>query len=364
MTMRPRTHLRSAGHWIGGYGLLALSAVLFGVFSLILPDTFPTMANITALLSSNSITAILALGAMIPIVAGGFDVSIGYGLGLWHVLTLQLLVAGGWPWVPACLASLVGGAIVGTINGFLVEVAQIGSFVATLGTGSVMYAITGWMTKGARIVPGPKGLPAAFTGLYDTTVLGVPIPAFYVLLLAVILWIVLERLPLGRHLYVIGENRRAAALVGVPVRRCVVYAFAASGAISGAAGALFAAREEIGDPSVGIGYLLPAFVGALLGSTVIRPGRPNALGTVVAVAVLAIGLSGIEQLGADFWVTPLFNGVILIVAVGLAGYSARRRVRAAARPGPASSPPAVRDDAGGSTSASSMSPAPPKGDRG
>jgi ribose transport system permease protein len=80
-------------------------------------------------------------------------------------------------------------------------------------------------------------------------------------------------------------------------------------------------------------YLLPAFVGALLGSTAIRPGRANALGTVVAVAVLAIGLSGIGQYGAEFWATPLFNGATLLLAVGLAGYSARRRIRAGATAG-------------------------------
>ena len=93
-------------------------------------------------------------------------------------------------------------------------------------------------------------------------------------------------------------------------------------------GVLLAAQQQIGNPSVGVDYLLPAFVAALLGSTAIKPGRPNAIGTVVAVATLAIGLSGIGQLGAEFWVTPLFNGVTLLIAVGLAGYSARRRLRA------------------------------------
>jgi ribose transport system permease protein len=298
------------------------------VFTLVLPDTFPTMANLTAILSTHSIIAILALGAMIPIVTGKFDLSIGYGLGLGHVLTLHLIIDTGWPWPLACLAVLIGGALIGVINGLLVEYAQIDSFIATLGTGSVLYAVTGWVTKGARIVPSPQGLPAAFTGLSDSKVLGLPAPAFYVLVLAVALWLVLERLPLGRYLYVMGSNPRTAELIGIPTRRYVVYAFVGSGLVTGFAGILLAAQQQIGNPSVGLDYLLPAFVAALLGSTAIRPGRANALGTVVAVAILAIGLSGIGQLGADFWMTPLFNGVTLLIAVGLAGYAARRRLRA------------------------------------
>ncbi|MFI7150460.1 ABC transporter permease [Nonomuraea sp. NPDC050022] len=342
MTTRAPRRRRTAGHFIGSYGLLALTIILFVVFSLALPDTFPTMANLTSILSTHSITAILALGAMIPIVTGKFDLSIGYGLGLGHVVTLQLIIAGGWPWPLACLGVLIGGALVGVINGLLVEFARIDSFIATLGTGSVLYAITGWTTKGARIVPGPQGLPPAFTGISDSTFLGLPAPAFYVLVLAAVLWLVLERLPVGRYLYVIGSNPRAADLIGIPTHRYVVYAFVGSGLVTGFAGVLLAAQQQIGNPSVGIDYLLPAFVSALLGSTAIRPGRANALGTVVAVAVLAIGLSGIGQLGADFWVTPLFNGVTLLIAVGLVGYAARRRLYAgpaAARRTPPPAPP-------------------------
>lgn len=335
MATRPESPRRSLmsrlrGHLIGTYGLLILAILLFAVFSFALPDTFPTMDNISSILSNQSIPAILALGAMIPIVTGKFDLSIGYGLGLAHVMAMQLIVMDGWSWPVACVAVVIGGGIVGIANGLLVEFARIDSFIATLGTGSVLYALTGWITEGARIVPGPKGLPPAFTDLYDSSLLGIPVPAFYVLALAIALWLLLERLPLGRYLYVIGSNARAAELVGIPTRRYGIYAFAGSGLVVGFAGVLLAAQQQIGNPSVGMDYLLPAFVGALLGSTAIKPGRANSIGTIVAVAILAIGLSGIGQIGAEFWATPLFNGGTLLVAVGLAGYSARRRLRVGA----------------------------------
>ncbi|MCJ1676572.1 ABC transporter permease [Streptomyces sp. APSN-46.1] len=331
MTPSPRSApARLRGHLIGGYALPVLAALLFLAFSLALPNTFPTEENTSSILSNQSIPAIMALGATIPIATGKFDLSIGYGLGLAHVMVLQLIVNEGWPWPLACLVVVCGGAAVGALNGVIVEFGQIDSFIATLGTGSMMYAFTGWITDGARIVPGPNGLPASFTDLYDSRFLGLPVPAFYVLAVAAALWLVLERLPLGRYLYVIGSNPRAAGILGIPTHRYSVYAFAGSGLVVGFAGVLLAAQQQTGNPSVGLDYLLPAFVGALLGSTTIRPGRANALGTVVAVAVLAIGLAGIGQLGARFWATPLFNGATLLLAVGLAGYSARRRLRTGA----------------------------------
>lgn len=316
-----------AGFSVGSWGLPILTVVLFGVFALLLPDTFPTATNLRSILVNQSIPALLALGATIPIVTGRFDLSIGYGIGLAHVLAMWLIVDGGVSWPVAAVLVLLGGMVVGLVNGLLVEFAQIDSFIATLGTGSVLYALTGWITGGGRIVPGSAGLPLPFTYLTNSAFLGLPVTFWYVALLTVVLWFVLEHLPLGRHLYVVGANPRAAELVGIPRHRVIVYAFLGSAVVTAAAGVLLAAQQQIGDPSAGQSYLLPAFVGALLGSTTVRPGRANSFGTLVSVAILAIGLSGLQQEGAAFWVTPLFNGLTLLAAVGLAGFASRRRQR-------------------------------------
>ncbi len=315
---------------IGTYGLPALAVGLFALFSFLLPNTYPTSSNLRAILSNQSIPALLALGAMIPIVTAKFDLSMGYTLGLSHIVVMYLLVNSTLPWVFICLIAILGSAVVGLVNGLLVEFAQIDSFIATLGTGSVLYAFSGWITHGGRVVPPLKGLPHGFTNLMNAKFLGLPIGAFYIIALVFILVIVLEYLPAGRGLYVIGSNPRAAELIGIPKRRYVVLAFVSASSITGFAGCLLAAQQQIGNPSIGAEYLLPAFVGALLGSTTIRLGRANALGTLVAVAILAIGVSGIQQLGAEFWATPLFNGLTLLAAVGLAGYSARRRLKTGA----------------------------------
>jgi ribose transport system permease protein len=151
--------------------------------------------------------------------------------------------------------------------------------------------------------------------------------------LAIVLWVITERTPLGRHIYAIGANEKAAALNGIPVRSYVIGVFVASSLLSSFAGIVLASKLRIGQASVGLEYLLPALVGAFLGSTTIKPGRVNVLGTIVGVTILAVGISGLQQLGGAFFVEPLFNGATLIVSIGLAGFAQRRR--SIARPGAA-----------------------------
>ena len=168
-------------------------------------------------------------------------------------------------------------------------------------------------------------LPQGFLALNGTTILGLPIGGFYVLALAFALWIVLEYTPVGRYLYAIGANPKAAALNGIPVRRFTIATFVASGFLTALTGVLLASKLRIGQASVGLEYLLPALVGAFLGSTTIKPGRVNVWGTVVGVVILAVGISGIQQFGGSFFVEPLFNGATLLVAIGIAAYAQRRR---------------------------------------
>ena len=202
---------------------------------------------------------------------------------------------------------------------------RISSFIATLGSGTVLLGLNQWYTGGRQVV-GP--LDPAFLKL-STVVpgLGVPSPLLYVLALGVVLWVLFDHLPLGRYLYVIGDNPRAAALVGIPTDRYTTLAFTASGLIAAFAGIVLQAQLQVGQSTVGQELMLPAFTGALLGATAIRPGRPNTWGTILAVAVLAVAVAGLSQLGAPFFVEPLFNGSMLILSVGLAMATQRRRER-------------------------------------
>lgn len=303
------------------YGLVILMVILIVTFSILLPDTFPTLLNIRSIISDKAIIALLSLAAMIPMVTGKIDLTVGYGIVLWHVLAISLQILG-LPWPVACVLVLLMGAFVGFLNGVLVEVAKIDSFIATLGTGTVLYALALWHTGGRQVV---SALPDGFYAINGTFVFGLPITGFYVLAIAFALWLILEYLPLGRYMYAIGANPKAAALNGIAVPKFVMLAFVSSGALTALAGVILASKLRIGQASVGLEYLLPALVGAFLGSTTIKPGRVNVWGTIVGVVILAVGISGIQQFGGSFWVEPLFNGVTLLVAIGIAGYAQRKR---------------------------------------
>jgi ribose transport system permease protein len=304
------------------FGLPILTFVLIAVFSVALPDTFPTLLNARSIIGDKSIIAMLALAAMIPMATGRIDLTVGYGIVMWHILAISLQTTYGLDWRVAVLIVLALGALLGLLNGMLVEIAQIDSFIATLGTGTVLYALAMWHTGGRQVI---GSLPDAFTSIFSTSLFGLPIAATYVVVLAIVLWVAADYLPIGRYFYAIGANPRAAALNGIPTRRYVMLAFVSSGVLTAFAGVVLAAKLRIGQASVGLDYLLPALVGAFLGSTTIKPGRVNVWGTVFGVSILAVGIAGIQQMGGDFYVEPLFNGATLLIAIGIAGYTQRRR---------------------------------------
>lgn len=304
------------------YGLVILTALLILLFSVLLPTTFPTILNLRAIISDKAIIALLSLGAMIPMAAGRIDLTVGYGIVLWHILAISLQTIYGLPWPVAVAIVLVLGLFTGFLNGLLVEIAQIDSFIATLGTGTVLYALALWHTGGRQMV---GALSDSFYAINGTFVFGLPITGYYVLAITITMWLILEYTPIGRYLYAIGANQRAAQLNGIPTRKFVIGAFMSSGFITAFAGVLLASKLRIGQASVGLEFLLPALVGAFLGSTTIKPGRVNVWGTIVGVAILAVGISGIQQFGGSFWVEPMFNGVTLLIAIGIAGYAQRRK---------------------------------------
>ncbi len=304
------------------YGLVILTVFLIILFSILLPNTFPTVLNLRAIVSDKAIIAMLSLAAMIPMVAGRIDLTVGYGIVLWHILAISLQVNYDVPWPIAVLIVIALGAITGVLNGILVEVAKIDAFIATLGTGTVLYAIALWHSGGRQVV---GELDPSFYLLSGQWVLGLPITGFYVLGISLVMWVVLEFTPVGRYLYAIGANQKAAELNGIPTRKFVVGAFVASGTLAAIAGVLLASKLRIGQASVGLEFLLPALVGAFLGSTTIKPGRVNVWGTIIGVVILAVGISGIQQFGGSFWVEPLFNGSTLLIAIGIAGYAQRKK---------------------------------------
>jgi ribose transport system permease protein len=145
------------------------------------------------------------------------------------------------------------------------------------------------------------------------------------ILVALLVWYFLMQTPPGRHLEAIGSNESAARLVGLPVDRLVAIAFFASSFIGGVAGVLLTSRQGGADPTSGPAFLFPALAAVFLGATTIRPGRYNVWGTVIGIFLIAVAINGFTFLGAQSWVSPVFNGAALVLAVLVSTLMGRRR---------------------------------------
>jgi ribose transport system permease protein len=296
--------------------------LLIVVFSIWVPETFLTDTTLKTLLSQQAVTAIIALGLVVPLAAGVYDLSIGYAAGAAAVSLAWLMVEQDQGTIPSVAFAIGVGVLIGLLNGVLVAKVRINSFIATLAMGSILSAFITYLTNNQQII----GLRSDFIDLANTQIFGVTLPVVYMLVLAVVLWYILEHTPIGRYVYATGGNAEAARLAGVRTTRYIFAALVASGTIASLAGIIVTARIGAGAPSVGPPYLLPAFAAAFLGSTQFKQGRPNVWGTVVAVYVLATGVKGLQLAGAPFWLPDLFNGVALLLAVGLAGYKGRLKL--------------------------------------
>ena len=306
---------------------LYIYLVMFAVFSIWVPDTFLQWDMWKALISSQAVTAIVAIGLAIGLSAGAFDLAIGAELGFGAILVAYLLVEQDISVAPAIALTLLVGALIGAVNGLLIVKVRIESFIATLGVSSILLAMIAWVSSSQQILDLPEG----FREIGVATIFGLTLPVYLMLVVAVLGWYVLERTPLGRRIYATGGNIEAARLAGVKVSAVIVGSLVACAAIATFAGLLVSANLGTGDPTVGPAYLLPAFSAVFLGSTQFRGGRFNVWGTVVAVYVLATGVKGLQLAGAPIWIPNLFNGAALLVAVGLAKYEGTARRAGAVR---------------------------------
>ncbi len=247
-------------------------------------------------------------------IVGKMDLNVGFGVVLWHILVITFQEWYGLSWIAACLALLCIAAVYGLINGVLVALADIDSFVATLGSGTVVYALALWHSGGRQIV---ANLPDAFLELHHTDIFGIPIAAFYVLAVAVILWIVTENTPVGRCMYAVGGNPVAASLNGIKVNKYIICSFMVSSILTAFVGILVAAEQGVGQASVGMDFMLPALVGLLPmpgGALFSCPLLDDADGEHVLAPVLKTKINYWFRHVWEFcW--PLYPGFLLAVDV-------------------------------------------------
>jgi ribose transport system permease protein len=314
--------------YVQRYALLGTLVITVMVFSMLLPGRFSSAVNMRSIVANQIVVLIMALGVLFPLAMGEFDMSVGSVVGFSQVIVIGMMAKSGLPIPAAILIALAVSSIVGLVNGLVLTRLRAGSFIATLSTGSVITGLTYWYTGGQTIF---AGVPERFTALGRSQFWGIPVPVFYALVLAVTIGVFFTFTRAGRRMYATGDNPRAAVLVGINVRRMTLLAFIISALMAGLAGVIIASQLGSGDPTLGPDLLLPAYAGPLLGATAFHPGRYNVPGTVVAIYLLASVAAGLEIYGVPSWSTYVFNGLALVIAVGLSNAAADMRAARARR---------------------------------
>jgi ribose transport system permease protein len=323
VTTTPRRSGADVWRWLGRYGALAVLVAMVVVVALMEPDTFATKDNVINILNQSALAAIVAMGVTFPLVAGEFDLSVGNTASLSGVVACTLMQKHGFGIPEAFLVTLALGAAIGLVNGLVVTVIGVNALVATLGVGTIViginYAIAG-------------GLPVTLTGseagsFVDLTLgklFGIPYPVYVMVVLAIVLWTLLNRTVAGQSMQAVGGNAIAARLSGIRVDRIRVIVFVLAGACAALTGVLLASRTGSASVNGGDTYLLSAYAAAFFGSAVLRDGQFHIVGTIVGVVTVAVGFNAIALIGLGTYWQYLFQGGLLILGVGV-GTLARRR---------------------------------------
>jgi len=299
---------------VSKYGTLIAMAIMIVTFSLGSPrGSFLSANNLLAIVNQSALTAIIACGLTLVLVVGEMDLSIGYNASLAGVLVTGLMASQGVPMIAAIVITLLIGAIVGLFNGFLVTKAGVNAVVATLGVGTILIGMQFGYTAGSPIVLVPPEFKAITLG----RIFEVQNSIWIMLLILAVLWVVLNRTPMGQRMQAVGANKHAANLAGVRTDRAKIAAFVMAGTCAAATGILLASLLGSGTVNAGDGYLLDSFAAVFLGAATLRDGEFHIIGTLLGVLVVNVGFNGLSLMGTPTFWQFVFKGGILVLAIAL-----------------------------------------------
>jgi ribose transport system permease protein len=300
---------------LGNISLVYMYAAGFILFSIWIPHLWLNGVTQRSIVNiSFAVPAILSIGLLVPLLSGVFDLSIGGTMDVASVTIASLLIYDHMSVWLAVLITLGLGAVIGAINGLLVAVVGMDSFIATLGSSSVLAAFAVSLSGGIQIT----GFAPSFANFGGGNIGGwMQHQVLYLAIIAVVVWFVVEHTSPGRYLQATGENQDAARLAGIRTKRYIFVSLVTSGVVAAFAGVVETSLVGAGESNLGDPYLLTAFAAAFLGATQFKQ-RFNVWGTVAGVWVLASGVQGVTlALKSYAWLNSLFFGVALIVAVGI-----------------------------------------------
>jgi len=296
------------------YSLLALLVATVVFFSLYGPsaEIFASRPNVSIVLANQAVLLVVALGCLVPLICGQFDLSFAATVGCSGLVTAAAVANHDLPVLVAVALGVGFGALVGLLNGWLVAYVGINSLIGTLGVSTALHGLA------VAYAPSPIiDVPEELTSFGRAQVFELSILIPIVLVIAAVLYYGIDHTPAGRRLLAVGSNPASATLVGISVKRTTCASFVVSGGLAGVAGVLQLCRSGAADSAIGDTFLLPVLAATFLGATAFRPGRFNVVGTLVAICFLAAAVSGLTLSGVQPWIGSVFTGVALVLGVSV-----------------------------------------------
>jgi ribose transport system permease protein len=298
-----------SSHTLGPLSALILVTIIVALTT----NRFVDPGNISNLILQVSIVAIVAIGSTVVIISGGIDLSPGSAIALMTMIFAMAVKFWDVPLGVAIVGTIAVGGVLGAVNGVLTAYLRIPSFITTLAALSAFRGLAFMFNNGSPVFSVHPQLERVFYG----TVLGIPLPLFYVVGLYAIFFYVLRYTRFGRSLYAVGGNPNAAALSGLNVARIRFLAFVVAGAMAGIGAVLMSARLNSGSPNYGVGMELSAIAAAVIGGASLAGGRGAIIDTVIGALTIVIVQNGLNLNAVPASAQNVIIGAIIIIAVGL-----------------------------------------------
>ncbi|MFP1603671.1 ABC transporter permease [Microbacterium sp. 2216-1] len=292
------------------FGTLIVLVTFFAIAS----PAFFTVSNLTTVLLSTAVIAILALGTTFVIITGGIDLSLGTGMALSAVMTGVFITNWGMPIWVGVLGGIATGVLMGLVNGVNITILRLPPFIATL----AMMMIAGGLAlviSNVRPIYFSTSAPEFKRIALGTLIPGIPNAVLITLVLAVVAALVLSKTLLGRYTFAIGSNEEATRLSGVNTRRWTIFVYMFAGAFVGVAGVVIASRLDSAQPQIGMGYELQAIAAVIIGGTSLLGGRGSIVGTVIGALIMSVLVNGLRIMSIQPEWQNVVVGVVVLLAV-------------------------------------------------
>ncbi|WP_321166718.1 ABC transporter permease subunit [Paenibacillus sp. Soil787] len=296
-----------------------LGLVLIVVILSVVNGDFLTVGNIFNVLRQISINALIAFGMTFVILTGGIDLSVGSILALSSAFTAGLMASGMNTWLAVGIG-LIGGLVMGAINGLLITKGKVAPFIATLATMTVFRGLTLVYTQGRPIT----GFKEDFALLGKGYFLQIPMPIIWMVIAFAVLYIILKHTTFGRRVYALGSNEEATWLSGINTSKVKILVYSISGLLASISGIILTSRLNSAQPTAGGAFELDAIAAVVLGGTSLSGGRGWIVGTLIGAMIIGVLDNGLNLLNVSSFYQQVVKGVVILIAVLLDRSKARK----------------------------------------